>query len=154
MDDFWIVVANRSIARIFARRRDRSIDELESLVCPEARNKDQSMISDAPGRSHDRKGPARHSMEPHTPVADQVAEGFAATVAEHLQSGLDSHSYRQLVLIADPDFLGHLRDALGHQCREQVAAEHPKNVAREGIDEIIEHLPEETQLLLRRPLLD
>ena len=149
MDDHWIVVANRLTARIFAHRAGQGLVERETLLCPEARRPERAALTGAPGRSHDRKGPARHAMEPRTHVEEQVAHQFAQQIAVDLEAGRTGEAYRNLVLVAGPDFLGELRSALSSQCRARVVAECKKNIVHEDIPGIVKVLPYDLQQSMR-----
>jgi len=152
MNAIWIVVANRTDARIFARREDGALTEQETLICTEARQPDRAGLTDAPGRSHDRLGPGRHSIEPHTELADQLARRFAQQIAERVEQGRTAHAWDDLVLVAGPEFLGFLREELGEQCRRKVVAECHKNIVTRDIETILAALPEELQRRLRSPV--
>ncbi len=149
MNAIWIVVANRTDARIFAQRADGGLTEQQALVCTEARQPDRAGLTDAPGRSHDRMGPGRHSMEPHTELADQLAQRFAREIAEQVEQGRTANAWGELVLVAGPEFLGFLREGLGEQCRRRVVAECHKNIVTQDIETILAALPEELQRRLR-----
>ena len=149
MDDHWIVVANRSTARILAHRSGHGIVERETLLCPEARRPERDALTGAPGRSHDRMGPARHAMEPRTHVQEQAAHQFAQRIAVDLEAGRNGRGYRNLVLVAGPDFLGELRSALSSQCRDSVVAECAKNIVHEDIPGILKVLPYDLQQAMR-----
>jgi protein required for attachment to host cells len=151
MDDIWIVVANRTDARILTHRKGHPVIELETLVCPEARQPDRSMLTDAPGRSHDRKGPARHAMEPPTNVNDQISRQFARRIAERLERGRNEHAWQNLVLVAGPKFLGLLREELGSHCMQLVLAETHKNIVKHSVEEIVAALPYEVQNRVKNP---
>jgi len=149
MDDYWIIVANRSTARIFAHRAGHGTVERETLLCPGARQPEREMLTGAPGRSHDRMGAARHAMEPRTHVEEQVTHRFAQQVADDLEAGRNGQAYRNLVLVAGPEFLGELRSALSTQCRDRVVAECLKNIVHEDIPDILQVLPYDLQQSMR-----
>jgi protein required for attachment to host cells len=145
MNTVWIVAANRTDARIFESRRGENIEELATFICSEARQPDRASLTDAPGRSHDRLGTARHSMEPHTGLADQLAQRFARQIAGRVERGRTDNAWDELVLVAGPEFLGHLREALGSHCMQHVIAECHKNIVTEDIPAIVAALPEQLQ---------
>jgi protein required for attachment to host cells len=149
MDDTWIVVANQAAARVFAHRRGHELVERETLLCPQGRQPERAVLTDAPGRSHDRRGPARHAMEPHTIVGEQLATRFAHRIADYVGAGRKANAFDQLVLVAAPEFLGLLREELDAHCLERVAAECHKNIVDRDVDEIVGALPETVQHSLR-----
>jgi protein required for attachment to host cells len=152
MSETWIVAANRTDARILSHRRGGKIEELETFICTEARQPGRARVSDAPGRSHDRKGPARHAMEPHTDVAEQLARGFARQIAERVEKGRNENAWDELVLVSGDRFLGFLREALSSHCREKVVAEVHKNIVTEDVATIVAAMPETLQRRLKSGL--
>ncbi len=142
MDELWIVVANQTHARVFAYRGGEAVRELDTLSCPEARRPEREELTAAPGRSHDRMGPGRHAMEPHTTMSEQLARGFAHRIAEHVEESRKANAFRELVLVAAPGFLGLLRNELGQQSLKLVVAECHKNLVKHDLEEILAALPD------------
>ena len=132
----WIIVANRADARFFQDDRKRGLKEIESLQCPEARDKTLDINTDDGGRSFDSHGQGSHRMEPKTPVQDTIATRFAGRVAAELEVCREKHQFTQLTLVAPADFLGILRPALSSSCRQLVSEEHSKNLVNENPDGI------------------
>ena len=149
MNAIWIVVANRTDARFLVQGEDGALTEQDALVCTEARQPDRAGLTDAPGRSHDRMGPGRHSIEPHTELSDQLARRFAQQIAERVEQGRTTNAWGELVLVAGPEFLGFLREALGDQCRRKVSAECHKNIVTQDVETILAALPEDLQRRLQ-----
>ncbi len=101
--DTLIVVAHRGGARLVCERGEK-LAVLESIDFPEGRQADHH--GKVP-ESSDRRAPEpRESQRAHAAVA------FAAQLAERLNKERNAKSYRELVLIAAPRFLGALRQAL------------------------------------------
>jgi protein required for attachment to host cells len=102
--------------------------EMTDVPNPDGRRSGRELGEERNASTHDRMGPARHSIEPHTTVEDKVAERFAAVLADVLEEGRIAHQYASLVLIAPPRFLGQLREALTPQVRHGVVADVAKDL--------------------------
>jgi protein required for attachment to host cells len=138
----WVVVADRARARIFSASTPKGpLTELEDLVLPEARSHERDLTSDRPGRAFDSGGTGRHAMEAPTSAKQQAALSFARTIAERVESGRQSGNCQQLVLVAPPDFLGHLKKQLGTQCAKLLTRQISKNLTQLDVAEIRSHLP-------------
>jgi protein required for attachment to host cells len=58
-----------------------------------------------------------------------------------VESGRQSGNCQQLVLVAPPDFLGHLKKQLGTQCAKLLTRQISKNLTQLDVAEIRSHLP-------------
>ena len=80
----WVVVADQSRARIFtvddAHGPLLQVDELEH---PEARKREQELMSDRPGRSFDSAGQGRHAMGTSVEPKKEEAVRFAKQIADY-----------------------------------------------------------------------
>jgi protein required for attachment to host cells len=138
----WVVVADRARARIFSASTPKGpLTELEDLVLPEARSHERDLTSDRPGRAFDSGGTGRHAMEAPTSAKQQAALSFARTIAERVESARLTGNCQQLVLVAPPDFLGHLKKQLGAQCAKLLTRQISKNLTQLRVDDIRSHLP-------------
>ncbi len=143
MSSTWVVVADSGHARIFEVGRSRDeLREIDDLINPTARMREQELSSDDGGRSYDSFGDGRHAMENKTSAKEQTTIDFAGRLNEQLLSGLDSQSYGKLILIAAPDFLGVLRGKLDQRVRDAISEEINKNLTQHAVSDIVEHLPE------------
>jgi protein required for attachment to host cells len=139
----WIVAANRATARIFAADNPLgAIDEVETLLHPQSRLPEQSLVSDRPGRTTDRFGPGRHATDADTSQHDHEAAMFAAEIAATLAKARAEARYGTLVIAAPPAFLGVLRKALDAQTQNVVTLELDKDLAHLDARALRAHLPE------------
>jgi protein required for attachment to host cells len=113
MGKTWILIAHRSGARLFENRGPgKGLNLLEQLEHPAGRLKNHEIDSDKPGRRFTPRGEARQGMgHDQEPVA-HVTERFAKQLSVLLDQGRCLQRYNQLVLVAEPRFLGNLRAAL------------------------------------------
>ena len=143
MASTWVVVADSSAARIFdAPLATGAISEIESFVHTEARMHERDLGTDQPGSTKDRAGYARHGIEPRTSPKEHEAMVFARMLAETIERARAKSQVERVLLVAPPEFLGHLRSALDANTRKIVEREFNFNVVRLAPDEIRKRLPE------------
>lgn len=142
MSDVWVVVASSTRCRIFTQHKHNApLEQLEELEHPEGRLHDRELTTDRPGRSFDSSGPGRHSMGQPVSPTEQENLRFAKTVACRIDQGRKRNSFDRLVLVADPRFLGYLRQGLTPATRSKLTAELHKNLADADPVTIREALP-------------
>ena len=118
----WVVVADRSRARIF--QTDAGLDQLkevEDLLNPEGRADDADLRHDAKGRFYG-KGERHqaHTAEPHTSRQAIDEDRFSREVTELLQRACEADLYDSLVMVAPPEFLGMLRRRLSSEVEQKI----------------------------------
>ena len=156
----WVVVADAARARFFAVRDNSGaylgseafpssrpapkgeLEEVTSLSNPAARLADADLETDRPGATADRKGDAMHAYEPPNSVRDVEAKRFAREVAAELDQARQAGKMERFYLLAAPDFLGLLRDAMGKSLQEALVADQPKDFSGRSTEEIRSALPE------------
>ena len=108
----WVLVANASRARCFARDADNNaMRELASFVHPASRLKGQDLASDRGGLA--RKSQASTQYAPHTDPHQKEHTEFARELSAYLEESALAHRYPGVALIASAPFLGELRAHLG-----------------------------------------
>ena len=133
MSHTWILVADASRARIFtADAHFKELHETQTIDHAESRLHDQELTSDLPGRSFDSTGNARHAMEQNTDPKKQQAIEFAHHIAGILEHSRTEHEIENIVIIASPNMLGFLRDALSKQTRKLISDEIDKPKTTDG----------------------
>lgn len=143
MKPFWVVVANSSRARIFkAEKRGGPLGEVEDLVHPESRLREQELVSDLPGRSFDSGGEGRHAMEQKVSPKQQESIRFAKEICEHINAAYNDGKYGKLYVVAAPAFLGAIRNCLNGALRGNVAGEIAKDLTEHSMQDIRKHLPD------------
>lgn len=126
----WILVADRSRARILHAIRDRKgpFSTLASFVHEEGRLQRHEMESDSPGQAY-RAGGARSVVEPHEDPEHRHARVFAAELTDHLDRAGQENRFDQLVVIAPPGFLGVLREQWTARIKSRITQEFDKELA-------------------------
>lgn len=151
MPSTWIVVADSSAARIFdAPSASGALAEVAAYAHAESRMHERDLRTDQPGTTKDRAGYAKHGLEPKTKPKEQEAIVFARMLAETIEKARAKSQIERVLLVAPPEFLGHLRSALDANSRKIVEGEFNLNVVRMPADEIRRHLPEKLYSSLPR----
>jgi protein required for attachment to host cells len=148
----WVLVADSSAARIFdAPSPTGALEEIASYAHAEGRMHERDMRTDEPGVTHDSAGYAKHGMEPKVKPKEQEAIGFARFLADRLESARSKSEIDRIILVAPPEFLGHLRNVLDDDARKIVDGEYNLNLVKLRPDEIRKHLPEKLYSVLATP---
>lgn len=134
-DGAWVMVAESSRARLF-RRRGAGLEELEDFAHPASRAHARDIVTDKPGRGF-ASGGARHAMDPAHDPHQIEAQTFARQIIERLEAGRVGAEFERLVLIAPPQFLGHLRHAMPEALVATITATVDKNLVHAGAREIL-----------------
>jgi protein required for attachment to host cells len=141
MKQTWILIADSSRARIFTTDAPSSpLEELEGFSHAESRLHDREITSDLPGKIQGGIG-GGHAFEQKTDPKKQEAINFAHSLAHHLEAGSNANQFEQLMIIADPSFLGLLRDELSEQVKKKLSFELDKDLTKHSVAEIQAHLP-------------
>lgn len=123
----WYVVANRASAVIYANGPDRKFHFIERLSNSEGRLKEAELDSDKPGRgfSSAANGLFHHSLDRRSKHHEQIAKKFAKKIGHVLGNALHESQFGSLVIVAEPHFLGLLREALPQSVLRVVEHEVP-----------------------------
>ncbi len=142
MSKFWILVADSSHARFFtADTASAALQEREDFVHPESRQHARDLTGDLPGKQHDANASGHHAADTTSdPHAEEVIH-FAREVAGHLREKLMSNEFSHLVVVAEPSFLGALRNEFDAQVKKVVTLEVDKNLTKHSLEDIRAHLP-------------
>lgn len=142
MKSTWILVADNTHVRIFtAKTPSSSLEEVEDLAHSEGRLHDREMTTDLPGRIKSADG-SGHAYEQPTDPKKHEADNFAHRVAKHLEAAHNANKFEQLLIIAEPSFLGLLRNQLADHIKQHVCFELDKNITTQTAADIRKHLPE------------
>lgn len=134
----WILVANRARASLFECRRGMRppLAYLRTLEHPEGRLKDGEINADRSGRAFPRHGHGSSALEKSRDPVEHEAERFALEIASMLAEELSRDAFGDLVIVAEPRFLGRLRDALERPTRARITLTVPKDIAGLSIAEL------------------
>lgn len=142
----WVLVADHARARFFtAATPSAPLQESTDLVNPDARLREHELDSDSPGHLFGGRrgaGAGGHAAAVRGETKkDHAAAAFAKRVGEHLAHARAAGAFGRLYVIAEPDFLGLLRQHLDDPTRHLVVLELHKDLTHSTADAIRQALP-------------
>lgn len=109
----WYVVANRTEARAFESVDGKGFRPVMDLVHPEGALRERELNADRAGRTASSAAPdRRHALGNEHIAHEHRAIEFAKRIAMTLRKARTANSISELVLVAEPKFLGVLRNQL------------------------------------------
>jgi len=133
----WILVAHRSGARLFENRGPgKGLELLKTVEHPAGKLRRHDIDSDKHGRSFDRRGGGRHAYSAEQDPTAHIAEQFAKQLTQLLDEGRTQQRYAQLVLVAEPRFLGVLRASMAAPTAALVVATLDKDLGNTDAREL------------------
>lgn len=133
----WIVVVNRVEAKVFeyANKKDSEVEFVTKLENPRGRLKAQEINADKPGIFSSLLSHGTRLVKPQSPT-ERIAQEFAKKVSHFLEESRQNHNFDDLVLIADPAFLGKMRSHFSRDLRQVISREIPKDLGTVTRDEL------------------
>jgi len=124
-DPTMVVVANRTDAVFYIDGSDRKFHFVDRLINKKGHLTETELDSDKPGKgiSDACGGIFRHSLDRRFTHHEQVAKRFAKKIANQLAIACRQKLFRDLVLVAEPHFLGLLRKELNYETRTAIRHE-------------------------------
>jgi protein required for attachment to host cells len=144
MKDTWIVVANSERARVFtvAEEKDRRrLQEVKELVHPASRGHERDLVANGSDRTFNSEGPGRHARSESISPKEHEAWKLCKELAGELESARTNDRFRELIVVAAPEFLGQLRKSMTPPTARLIARELDKDVAHLKTVAIEKHLP-------------
>jgi len=138
----WVIVADKCKAKIFRIVKFPRIEEVSDLQHPESALHNQDLVSSRPGRTFQSMGNGRSSYQPETEPKQVEAIKFATEISHTLSTALNNGEYNQLYVIAEPSFLGLLRQHISPQVQKLILAEVGKQLTGSNKEAIEKHLAE------------
>lgn len=141
MNKSWIVVADRTVTRIFERVGRR--DELrlkQQFDHPEGRLKTGELMADKGGRADSSTRAGGHALSTETSPREHELSRYIDSVADHLNRSYHCGEYQQLCIIAPPHVLGLMRSKLQPVVTRSVTDEIPKDLSELSDKQILEYL--------------
>jgi protein required for attachment to host cells len=142
----WILVADRSAARIFATDWPTldNIRELDDCINPPGAMHGHDLYADRFGQDH---APDGHGFtdSPATDFRHDTAEHFAQHLVSLLEEARNRHEFGSLVIVAPPLMLGVLRRRLTAPLNRLVEAEVDNDLLQAAETEILEHVQQAVQ---------
>lgn len=126
-----------------------TLDLMREISFPEGRLRDQEIESDRPGRANT-PAHGRRTAFSSNDAHDHLAQKFASQISDQLLAALNQNSFDRLVLVAEANFLGKLREALDHNLKSKVIQELDRDLGKMGNKEVNDYL--NGALDLRQPV--
>lgn len=137
-----VIVADASRCRILkAQDISDELSDVEDLIHPESRLREQELVADGSGSGSDSGGYGKHSMGHEKEAHARQAEIFAKELCDHIDKLHRREKIHRIYLVAAPAFMGLLRSNLSKQSASLVAGEVSKNLVTHNLGEIRAHLP-------------
>lgn len=137
----WVVVADAAVAKIYATNKHLgALTPVTVFQCDEARLHEQELTSDRAGRSFDSFGAGRHETSAPTSSKQQIAIRFAKSVSKFLGQGRVKKDFDQLIIVAEPKFLGLLSGSLDAEVAKLVWQKFSKDFTKHDDEEIRQYL--------------
>ena len=137
----WILVAESSRAKLYElEEHSVPLVEVEDIINPLGRMHEGDLISDSPGSDGGSVGQGRRVLDNETSARDHEDRNFAKLLADRVEVSHRDGSFRKLVLIAPPAFLGLLREELSKNVMGAVTRQVDKNLVQHAESEIRAHL--------------
>lgn len=141
MTTTWVVIGHRAGARIFEHRGPgKGLSLIRDRQHPLGRVKESEAYADRNGRAFDSHGMGRHGYGHQESSHDRAAADLARDLADTLTAARNENRFRRLVLVAEPKFLGMMRDALDPETAKLVSSELRKDLANVDEQALPKHL--------------
>lgn len=141
MKKIWIVVANRSDAKIYQAENRHKLIEHTSLTHQEAHLHDRDIISDSAG-CISRHGHSSETLSRKTTVQDKESALFAKEIAGLLEKSCNSGECEKIYIISKVPFLSFLRESLSPNVIKLIEAEIQKDIVDFNAEKIRSYLPD------------
>lgn len=121
MSTTWILVANASMAKLYANHGvKKGLELVKEFSHPESREKASALVSDRPGHNPG-SGNGHGSFVPAASPKEVEANRFAHELAHEVEHGRVANSYDRLILIAAAPFLGLLNTEFSQQVKSKLS---------------------------------
>lgn len=132
----WILVANATTARLYARDAlNQGLTEIRTLVHPEGRLKNAELSSDRAGHMQS-SGDGHGARQPRSEPKQNEAAYFARDLAQLLLRGRTAGDCQKIMLVAPAAFLGLIKAALDGPTAKLVTAHFEKDYTQVGAGQL------------------
>lgn len=149
MSTAWILVANSSVARLYANHGPKKgLKKLKELEHAASREKGTELTTDGHGRhwgggGSNGRGATANGRGAYTPSVEPKEvehERFAQELARELEHGRTSNSYNRLIVVAAPGFMGMLNGKLSAHVKDLISDSLEKDYTKANERELASHL--------------
>lgn len=139
----WVAVTDSHRARIFSYEDgSHSLAEVTGLTHPLIHAKGENPT----GRIFAGQTGTRHGLEPATLPKEKEKHAFAVELTQYLQQEFLQEKFSRLILVAEPDFMGEVRDAMSDVLSAAVIGSIAKDLVSRTDAEIANYLRERSAL--------
>ncbi len=138
----WILVANRSEARIFEANGNQKVQFLRKIENPRGRLRAQDIDADRPG-VFTGYGSNGGGMSKSQSPTERVAQEWAKKIVDHLELAKSRNDFESLSIIAEASFLGRLRSSMSRDLSRHVRKEVAKDLGAVPTPEVQERVASE-----------
>jgi protein required for attachment to host cells len=133
----WYVVANRTASVFYAEGRFRKFHFVDRITEEQGATHEHELVSDRPGRSFSSAGDLpRHGLQRRNTQHEEIARRFARKIAAAIEAARREDLFEELVLAAEPHFLGLLRAELTAATRARILRSVPREFTRGSETEV------------------
>lgn len=139
----WVVVAHQAGARFMEHRSGfgKNLSFVSEMENPDGRKRNHELDTDRAGEaSSGGRGPSRRAMSHEHTAHEHVVEGFIKELAGELQDARAKGRFDDLILVASPQFLGGLRQALDAPTARKVVGSVSKDLAAVPSGQVAQHI--------------
>lgn len=136
----WILVANASLARLYANFGPKQgLKLVKELVHPQSRMKNADLSSDRAGQMQ-ASGSGHGAREQQTSPKHHAAQQFAHSLAKELYLGRSRNEFARAILVAPPAFMGMLNANLDAPTAQMVTNRLEKDYTKTREPDLRDHL--------------
>ena len=130
----------RCVTRPYLAREARVLHEVHTLTHPEGRLHAGDLRTGGQGEAFSGPGASQRHTGNDQATSEKEAEFFAKEVATYLRDARTQGKADEIILIAEPRFLGHLRDKLDKTTMKCVTQTIDKDLSKASEEEIAQKL--------------
>jgi len=143
MSAIWVLAADSTEARLFSReKRFSPLVELRDWLHPESRMSGRELDDDRQGRTFASYGHGQSDLQKRTGPKQREAAEFARTIADVLNQARARGEVGTLLIVAEPSFLGLLREHMDAKTRALVERAVARGLTRQAPDVIAKAVDE------------
>ncbi len=129
MNMHWYLVGHRAGARIFAQPGIKpELQLVRHFENAEGKLKTSELVSDRQGRSDSGNMKGHNAVGGTDSPRQHVLDNFARELGDFLEEEAGRNAFTSLVLVAEPHFLGTLKQALGKGATSRLRETLPKDL--------------------------
>lgn len=137
MSQYWVIAADSTEARLFERAKKFSpLVEQQDFLHPESRLRGADLEHDRQGKTFSSHGYGQSDNQKPTDPKTREARDFARELADRLNKARARGEFQHLQIVAEPSFLGLLREQLDAETRACVERAVDKSLTRRSAETI------------------